>query len=295
MTKRNLLGVLIGLISIGTSVESSGQGVEWSLENGNEPSYGVGKMFYNGTRQLGYESRRFGVNLGWSGHDGGWFEFRRWAPAGTTDHRRGDILPEDNVAWYSSKARQYLVYKQRGDTEAELGWSRTPSYQWQVRNKTNNNGLYKFALYNTKVNKYLVYQVKNYGINLGWLGGSTSGGGTSPMSFSVGMSAQQTTGGWIPYLGTFGQNSQGNLLTVQNASQVATLMFIKPGKSTTDCGDPNATLRVAPRAAMSPDQMKMLYGAATPRLPINFLACITTQAPQNITLTFLNVTYKLDH
>jgi hypothetical protein len=84
------------------------------------------------------------------------------------------------------------------------------------------------------------------------------------------------------------------LLTVQNASQSATLMFVKPGKSTINCSDPNATVRVAPRASMTADQMKTLYGSVTPRLPIIFLACLATPTPQSISLTFVNITYKLD-
>ena len=99
----------------------------------------------------------------------------------------------------------------------------------------------------------------------------------------------------MPYKGGFGQNTKGNLLSVQNASQNATLMFVKPGKSTNDCSDPTATVRVAPRGMMTADQMKTLYGSTAPRLAINFLACLTTPAPQSISLTFLNITYKLDN
>jgi hypothetical protein len=45
---------------------------------------------------------------------------------------------------------------------------------------------------------------------------------------------------------------------------------------------------------MTADQMKTLYGSASPQLPINFLACLTTPRPQSISLTYLNITYKLD-
>jgi hypothetical protein len=113
--------------------------------------------------------------------------------------------------------------------------------------------------------------------------------------FSLAMTAQQITNGWVPYRGTFGQNIKGNLLSVQNASQKATLLFVKPGQSTSNCSDPNATLRVAPSGMMTADQMKLLYGSATPRPAINFLACITTPTPQPIAITFLNITFKLDN
>jgi hypothetical protein len=46
---------------------------------------------------------------------------------------------------------------------------------------------------------------------------------------------------------------------------------------------------------MTADQMKLLYRSATPRPPISFLACLTTPTPTQITVTFLNITYKLDN
>jgi hypothetical protein len=214
----------------------------------------------------------------------------RQAPAGTRDHRKGPIAPDDNVAIFNTKTLRYLKYYDRGDTKAELEWSSTPVYEWQLQDQSASAGRVHFALFNSRVKKYLVHKVQNYGINLGWLNEA----GPTTQSFSVGLSAQQITNGWVPYLGSFGQNTRGMLMSVQNASQSATLMFVKPGKSTSDCSDPNATLRVAPRAMMSTDQMKMLYGSATPRLPINFLACLTTPTPQSISLTFLNISYKLD-
>jgi hypothetical protein len=214
----------------------------------------------------------------------------REASAGTRDHRKGQIPPDANVAIFNTKTLRYLKYYDRGDTKAELEWSPTPVYEWQLQDQSSSGGRVHFALFNSRVKKYLVHKVQNYGINLGWLNDT----GPSSQSFSVGLSAQQITNGWVPYLGSFGQNTRGTLISVQNASQNATLMFVKPGKSTNDCSDPNATLRVAPRAMMSADQIKILYSSATPRLPINFLACLTTPTPQSISLTFLNISYKLD-
>jgi len=262
---------------------------EWNVRTSTPISYAVDYALYNTTAQIGYDNRTFGVDLGWVS-DGGLFQFMREAPAGTRDHRKGQIPPDANVAIFNTKTLRYLKYYDRGDTKAELEWSTTPVYEWQLQDQTSSGGLVHFALFNSRVKKYLVHKVQNYGINLGWLNDT----GPSSQSFSVGLSAQQITNGWVPYLGKFGQNTRGTLISVQNANQSATLMFVKPGKSTNDCSDPNATLRVAPRAMMSADQMKTLYGAATPRLPINFLACLTTPTPQSISLTFLNISYKLD-
>jgi len=263
---------------------------QWNVNNADQISYATDYELYNKTSQLGYEDRTFGVNLGWVGHGGGYFQFLRQAPPGTRDHRTGPIAGDANVALYNTKTRRYLMYYDRGDVKAELEWTSTPVYEWQIQDQSPSGGRVQFALFNNRVKKYLIYKVQNYGINLGWLNDAPP----AAQSFSVGMSAQQITNGWVPYLGSFGQNTNGNLISVQNASQTATLLFIKPGKSTTDCSDPNATLRVAPRAMMSADQMKTLYSAASPRLPITFLACLTTPTPQSVSLTFLNITYKLD-
>jgi len=81
---------------------------------------------------------------------------------------------------------------------------------------------------------------------------------------------------------------------VRNASPSATLLFLKPGQSITGCSVPNATVRVAPRATLTSDQMKTLYGSETPWLPITFLACLSSPTSQSISLTHLNITYKLD-
>jgi len=243
---------------------------------------------YNTTEQIGYENRTFGVDLGWVSN-GGRFEFRRQAPPGTRDHRKGPISSDANVAIFNSKTRRYLKYYERGDSKAELEWSNTPVYEWQLHDQSASSGRVYFSLFNNRVKKYLVHKVQNYGINLGWLTETQTA-----QSFSLALTAQPITQGWVPYLGRFGQNTRGILLTAQNASQSATLLFVKPGKSTTDCSDPTATLRVAPRGTMTQEQMKILYGSATPRLPINFLACLTTPNSQSISVTFLNLTYKLD-
>ena len=294
MTRNSFLSTLFTLLAAAAlpaaSEAAPAAAKQWNVNNANQISFATEYELYNTTEQIGYENRTFGVDLGWVGHSGGLFEFLRKAPAGVRDHRKGPIAADDNVAIYNTKTRRYLMYYSRGDTKAELEWSNTPVYEWQIQDQSSAGGRVHFALFNSRVKKYLVHKFQNYGINLGWFTNTPP----TPKSFSVGLSAQQITNGWVPYLGSFGQNTKGNLLTVQNASQSATLLFVKPGKSTSDCSDPNATVRVAPRASMTADQMKTLYGSATPRLAINFLACLTTPTPQSISLTFLNITYKLD-
>jgi hypothetical protein len=266
---------------------------QWNVNNTNQISFGKPYELYNKNTQIGYDDRTFGVNLGWVGHRGGHFEFHRQARPGVRDHRSGLISGDQNVAIYNNRARRYLMYHERGATQAELEWNSAPVYEWQIQDQSASGGRVHFALYNKRVGKYLVHQVRNYGINLGWHNDAPP----TPQSFSLALRAQPVIQGWIPYLGSFGENTRGNLLTVQNASQSGTLLFVKPGKSTNDCSDPDATVRVAPSAMMTADQMKTLYNSATPRLPINFIACLTTPTPtqQPISLTYINVTYKLDN
>jgi hypothetical protein len=230
------------------------------------------------------------VDLAWVREAGGYFEFRHTAPAGVHDHRRRPVAADQSVALYNTGARRYLVYQKRGDALAEVEWSRTPAYEWQLRDQSPNAGRVEFALFNKRVNKYLVRTAVSDGIGLGWFNENPR----VPQSFSVALNAQPVNQGWVPYQGNFGQNTKGSLLSVQNASQNATLLFVKPGKSTNDCSDPKATVPVAGRATMTPDQMKTLYGSATPRLAINFLACLVTPTTQSLSLVFINLTYNLD-
>lgn len=290
MTKRHIVFTAVAVLSFVAVLKAAPPGAkEWNVNNTEKMSYGTPYELYDNVNQIGYQERRYGINLGWVGHAGGHFEFRRQAPAGTTDNRTGPIGAGENVAIWSTKAQQYIVYQDRSYDEIDLGWSRTPVYQWRIEDQTPSGGRVYFALYNTNQQKYLVYQQKNYGINLGWYQNTDTG----PKSASVGLAAQQITEGWVPYSAPrYGQNTRGNLLSIQNASQTATLLFVKPGKSTTDCSDPAATVAVAPRANMTADQMKTVYNSATPSFPIDFLACLTTPTPQNISLTFINITYK---
>jgi hypothetical protein len=261
---------------------------QWEARNAATVQTGSAYSLFNtkNNSQVGYDNRVFGIDMGWvSG--GGQFEFRRdTGSPNVRDHRRGAITETENVAIYNTKTRRYLKYYKRGDWKAELEWDRTPRYEWKVQGQSGN----RFALFNDRVDRYLVHQVKNYGINLGWL----AEGPAPTQTFSVGLSSQPVTQGWVPYLGSFGGGTQGNLLSVQNASQTATLLFVKPGKQTSQCSDPTATVPLAPRASLTAVQLTTLYGSATPRLPVTFLTCLTTPAPQSISLTFLNISYRLD-
>jgi len=293
MTRNRICAVLLGVLALialpAVAVAAPPAAKQWSVDKTDQINNETEYVLYNLGSQLGYENRTFGVDLG-RGARGGFFAFLRQAPSGKRDRRVGPIAGDDKVAIFNTKTLRYLMFYARGDVKAELEWSNTPVYEWRLQDQSASGGRVHFALFNTRVKKYLIYKVQNYGINLGWLVDTSP----QPQSFSLAMTAQQITNGWVPYLGTFGQNLKGNLISVQNASEKATLLFVKRGQSTINCSDPNATVRVAPRGMMTADQMKLLYGSATPRLPIKFLACLTTPTPQSISLTFLNITYKVD-
>lgn len=262
---------------------------QWEVRSGASVQNGVQYQLWNtkNTSRVGYDNRTFGVDLGWNkGSSGGDFVFLRdTGKPNVRDHRRGPLAETQKVAVYNTKTRRYLRFEKRGPAKAELEWDRSPKYEWQLHDQQGA----KFALFNTRVSRYLVHQVKNYGINLGWHQSTVP----ATQSFSVALAAQPVVQGWIPYLGSFGGGTNGTLQTVQNASQTATLLFVKPGRKTEQCGDPSATIPLPPGASMTADQRKALYGSETPRLPITFLACVTTPTPQSISLTFLNITYRL--
>jgi hypothetical protein len=284
--------VLIATSAVALAAPSAAR--QWSVDKTDQINNETEYVLYNLDSQLGYENRTFGIDLG-RGARGGFFFFVRQAPSGKRDRRVGPIGEADKVAIFNTKTLRYLMFYARGDVKAELEWTNTPVYEWQLQDQSASGGRVHFALFNTRVKKYLVFKVQNYGINLGWLVAPTP---PQPQSFSLAMTAQQITNGWVPYLGIFGKNLNANVISVQNASSKATLMFVKPSQSTVNCSDPNATVRVAPLGKMTADQMKLLYGSATPRPPISFLACLTTptmQSTPSIRVTFLNITYKVDN
>jgi hypothetical protein len=295
MTRSRIVSVLAAAVALAAAPAASQAAVpdaahQWEVRSAAAPvKNGTSYSLFNTKNgsQLGHDNRVFGVDLGWV-RDGGQFEFRRnTGNPNVRDHRSFPITETENVAIYNTKTRRYLKYYKRGEWKAELEWSRTPVHEWQVRRQSGGSAV-RFALFNDRVDRYLVHQVKNYGINLGWL----REGPPPVMSASVALTAQPVVQGWIPFLGSFGGGTAGTLLSVQNASQSATLLFVKPGRSTTQCSDPAATVPVAPRASMTADQMKTLYGASTPRLGVTFLACVASTTPTS--LTHVNLTYRLD-
>lgn len=297
MKKIHILVALVGLYALAVvpaAAQAPPDAIQWKVAHSFRMVSAVEYELYDKSNQLGHVSNGPGVELGWvQGHMGGLWEFRHEAPPNTTDHRRRPISTTDKVALYNTNARRYLKYYARTAAVVEVAWTTTASYEWQLHDQSTAGEQVNFALFNLRVRKYLVSRGQQLGIALGWYATPTT---PATLSFSLTLSAHPINQGWVPYVGKFPiiGVANGNLLTVQNASSSATLMFLKPGKTTPDCADPNATIRVAPRAMMTADQMKILYGPASPRFPISFLACLTTPTTQTISSTPINITYKLD-
>jgi len=116
-------------------------------------------------------------------------------------------------------------------------------------------------------------------------------------NFTVQLLRQIVYEGPVPYVGSFptggGLLPAGNLIQVRSTHWNPTLYFVKPGKSTADCNDPDAVIPLNTNSALSSSDMEMLYGSATPRLPIVFLACAAATTPLLDAIP-INITYIKD-
>jgi hypothetical protein len=296
MTKCRLITVLTALFALAIPATASAADeldpVQWQTGG---PKTATKFDIYNQVNKgyLGYESRTFGPDLGWESklkYADRWM-FTRPRINGVVDNRP-DIKPDEKVALYSFSAKQYLVYKSN-KTGINLGWSKTASYQWKLAFKYSTA-----SLYNTEAGDYVVYGKRTWGINLQWLkdrrkaeeNKNANAVGTVHDA-SVTMTAQPVVQGFVPFLGWYGGGTNAVLTKVANPSNGAPLDFVKPGRSTTECGNRDAVMRLSPGQTMTADQMKTLWASATPslvqRLP--FLACAVTQ----YSTVWVNVQYRI--
>jgi len=122
------------------------------------------------TRAVSYGAREYGINLVWSDPNGSNnITFRpmeslgRWLEFG------------DRVAVHVSSGG-YLKYGAR-EYGINLVWSSTPVYEWRIYGVgrpgagTAVRSGERVGLYNERSRKYVVYQSREYGINLGWMSG----------------------------------------------------------------------------------------------------------------------------
>ncbi len=241
---------------------------------------------------LGYGKRTWGVDLDWR-ENGSW-EFMR---TNERDHRR--LVSDEKVALYNTAAKAYLIYKQQ-TWGINLDWSKSPSHEWKIARSSFNGTL---SLYNTVEGDYVVYGERTTGINLRWLKdlkASSTPTPTTPTSTTynrtIYLNAQPPVSGYIPFYAHFNPNASGNVTSVSNPLNNATLLFVKRGYSSNDCGNPNAVVALGPKATMTADQKRAIWalptGVSNPPLPTDFLACLVSL--QSLSSVPLNITYRVN-
>lgn len=192
------------------------------------------------------------------------------------------------LAIYNKQAEKYLA---AGSTV--VGWTPLPSYEWSWSATVGN----RIALYNAARQDYLVSDVHStpFGqVNWNFHPVSVPPAPTIHEA-TVTMNAQPPVQGYVPFLGEYGGGVSNTnvLIEVRNPQQHNTpLFFVKPGYSSNQCGQTGATLYLAPGAALSAEQMTLLWGAAEPSLGTKrwFLACAATSD----SAVFVNVKYRGD-
>jgi hypothetical protein len=247
------------------------------------------------TSHLRYGSRTFGIDLVWGSRSAQWRFVPKPPAANVRDHRVRPLTAGQPVAIYSSTAKAYLVHGMQS-WGIDLKWSKTPGHQWKVGVDPVTGAM---SLYNTVISDYLVYGQRSFGVNLRWLKDVERDAAQTPPASSVRdatvwMRAQQVIEGYVPFVGQFGGgvSFDGALLKVSNPAGGAPLLFVKPGYSTEQCGNPSAVTYLAPGTTMTSAQMTALWGSAQPSLKnaIPFVACAAT----NASTVFVNIQYRLD-
>ena len=177
----------------------------------------------------------------------------------------------------------------------DLQLSSTPSYEWYLLpNGSPAPGTpaeQDFALWNSASHKYLVRQGETWGVSLGWSDEGQGSTSNQPVDATVTMNSQPPVSGYVPFLGGFG-GGPGNTTVLTNVSEPANgvpLLFVKPGHSSSDCGNSSDVITLVPGGSLTAAQMQTLWGSATPSLSqrLPFLACAVTQQ----SVVFVNVQY----
>lgn len=296
MTKTRLATALIALVALALPATASAKTdpldpIQWHMV---APKSGQAFSTFNeiNNSSIGYGSRTWGVNLTW-GRNGDWILYRK--PVGNVRDHRGQVQPTEKLALYNTKARRYLNHASQR-YGINLAWESTPGYEWKVGFEAKR---FAASLYNVSAGDYLVYGERSFGINLQWLADrrkaqqqqDANGVGTIHDA-SVTMTAQPPVSGFVPFLGRYGGGGSKSVLTkVANPTNGSVLFFVKPGHSSTECGNAGAVIRLAPGQSLTADQMKTIWNAAQPSLAqtLPFLTCAATQASS----VWVNVQYRV--
>lgn len=114
---------------------------------------------------LCYGERNWGINL-------------RWCDPAKTDNIRfqkqngaTDPIKFDEPVAINVRAGKWLVY-QKGRNGINLGWSDAPKFEWLIKGEPAGTPLVsgnQVGLFSTVENDYLMYESRDWGINLKWL------------------------------------------------------------------------------------------------------------------------------
>jgi len=213
------------------------------------------------------------------------FSFRR------ASGKPGPITSTESVAIYENFTHKFLVnaHQRFG---VDLNWVAGASYEWRLIPGTTPGSV---GLYNTRRGDYLVYGEETFGINLEWYKEFKKTLESAPYavrSATVTLRASSVEEGWVPYSASFGGGVgvQGETLRgITNPFNDVTILFVRNGHNTNQCGESSAVVALGPSATLGGSQLAAVYGSATPPLPINIVACIVASA--NVTSVPLNISY----
>jgi len=118
-----------------------------------------------------------------------------------------------------------------------------------------------------------------------FVSGETPSPSEKTATITIFLQRQQVYSGPIPYAAqfpAFGSIYNGKLKSIKNLSNAFNplgLSLVKGRYSTADCGNANAVVFLGPEQSTTPNDIKAIYGSATPTLPVNIVACLITNRP----------------
>ncbi|MEY9931234.1 hypothetical protein ABH926_005883 [Catenulispora sp. GP43] len=120
--------------------------------------------------------------------------------------------------------------------------------------------------------------------------------GSAPLT----MNEQPTVGGFIPFKGQFppfGSTQPGKVLSITYPASGfldSSLLFVKKGHSTAECGNPNSVVVLGEGKTTTPAQLSAIFGTSTPSFSttnaLGAVACFSGPSP---TPSFINLTMNV--
>lgn len=122
-------------------------------------------------RYLQHEEQRFGINLGWTDDASAKTAAKvtRWFFARESGDD-GALRYAETIALANGGDPSFVRYENR-TVGVNLGWSKTPAYEWKVLGGTAGTPVQagqKVALFNEKANECLIYFDRTAGGDIGW-------------------------------------------------------------------------------------------------------------------------------